>query len=310
MLVAQDYYIQLLHYATCRGLAFDEIDTSNDLYLPAEKYLEHFSTFIAASQDSLFGFNMGSFLNLEALGSVYDVSLRVSRIDRALAIWQNYARSNFPFITFEYGKVQDYFFIEIESTVDNPELRRHLLDMVFVFVMRELEIMTNKQKMMLGLPDDAIPYFRKRYTEYEIDTHPGYTLKLDLQHTGLNINQKRTKQIAYVLPAFLNALSIDRFPESSFSYRVRYVILKMASPEIPSVDEVASQFAMTPRTLQRHLKKDATNYRAIADQVREELHGFLAQEQQLNTNEIAHLLGYSSPSAYLHALKRWTSRKT
>lgn len=62
---------------------------------------------------------------------------------------------------------------------------------------------------------------------------------------------------------------------------------------------------MTPRSLQRRLKDENTSFNAVREQVRRDLtQRYLADN--LSISEISFLLGFSEPSAFFRAFKRWT----
>lgn len=71
------------------------------------------------------------------------------------------------------------------------------------------------------------------------------------------------------------------------------------------VDVVAKRLGLTGRSLQRRLKDESTTFNAIREEVRREL----AQrylDDGLAIAEISFLLGFSEPSAFFRAFKRWT----
>ncbi len=71
------------------------------------------------------------------------------------------------------------------------------------------------------------------------------------------------------------------------------------------VDHVAKRLGLTPRSLQRRLKDEATSFNAVREQVRRDLtQRYLAEK--LSISEISFLLGFSEPSAFFRAFKRWT----
>lgn len=71
------------------------------------------------------------------------------------------------------------------------------------------------------------------------------------------------------------------------------------------VDHVAKRLGLTPRSLQRRLKDEATSFNAVREQVRRDLtQRYLAEK--LSIAEISFLLGFSEPSAFFRAFKRWT----
>jgi AraC-like DNA-binding protein len=72
-----------------------------------------------------------------------------------------------------------------------------------------------------------------------------------------------------------------------------------------TIEHVAKRLGLTARSLQRRLKDESTSFQGVREQVRQEL----AQrylEERLSISEISFLLGFSEPSAFFRAFKRWT----
>jgi AraC-like DNA-binding protein len=63
---------------------------------------------------------------------------------------------------------------------------------------------------------------------------------------------------------------------------------------------------MTPRTLQRRLKAHGISYQKLLENLRKDLAKSYLRERRLAIGELAYLLGYSEPSAFQRAFKRWT----
>jgi AraC-like DNA-binding protein len=88
------------------------------------------------------------------------------------------------------------------------------------------------------------------------------------------------------------------------SERVRQHLLRLGSPGGRSMEAVAAELAMAPRTLHRHLAAEDTSFRCLLDEVRQDL----AEEMlayQMTVDEVAERLGYAETSSFAHAFKRW-----
>ncbi|MCB9592298.1 MAG: AraC family transcriptional regulator [Sandaracinaceae bacterium] len=70
-------------------------------------------------------------------------------------------------------------------------------------------------------------------------------------------------------------------------------------------DGVAGRLGLTSRSLQRRLKAEGTTLSELKRDVQQELAGRYLDEG-LSTAEISFLLGFSEPSAFFRAFKRWT----
>ena len=74
-------------------------------------------------------------------------------------------------------------------------------------------------------------------------------------------------------------------------------------------ENVAALLDLSVRNLQRRLKEVGTNYQSILDDSREELAMTLLKDDDIPLYEIAYLVGFTEPSAFYKAFKRWTGKR-
>jgi AraC-like DNA-binding protein len=94
----------------------------------------------------------------------------------------------------------------------------------------------------------------------------------------------------------------------TLAQRVRAELLRRARVGLPPIEEVARTLGVSPRTLQRRLSEEGHGYAALAEEVRARLAGEYLNDPALTIGEIAYLLGFSEPSAFSRAFRRWTGR--
>src|SRR5207244_1884592 len=75
--------------------------------------------------------------------------------------------------------------------------------------------------------------------------------------------------------------------------------------DVPSMQAVAHELHVDPRTLRRHLETEGTSFRALVTEVRETLAVELLSNTGLTVDEVATRLGYSETAGFTHAFKRW-----
>ena len=75
----------------------------------------------------------------------------------------------------------------------------------------------------------------------------------------------------------------------------------------PSLAKVGKHLGISGRTLRRHLAQERTSLRVVIDEVRRE-HADELLARGVSVKEIAFKLGFSEPSAFSRAFKRWTGR--
>ena len=88
-----------------------------------------------------------------------------------------------------------------------------------------------------------------------------------------------------------------------FSQQVGLVLLDQPGA-FPSLETMASEFAMSPRTLIRKLKAEGTSYQQLLDDVRGELACWLLMETADSVERIAEQLGYQDTSNFSRTFRR------
>ncbi len=89
------------------------------------------------------------------------------------------------------------------------------------------------------------------------------------------------------------------------SARVRELVVAAVREGEPDQIDLARKLGMSERTLQRRLKDEGTTFAALVDEVRTDLAKMYLADDKLAVFEVAFLLGYSEPSAFNRAFKRW-----
>lgn len=76
----------------------------------------------------------------------------------------------------------------------------------------------------------------------------------------------------------------------------------------PSLADVARRCGMGERTLQRKLRARGVTFRKLIDNVRRDAALVHLADDHVSVSEVAFALGFSDPSAFHHAFRRWTGR--
>ncbi len=305
----------LLEYATYQNqdantlrhlLSNREIDLCNhEETIEVRDYLAIFNEIIAHSKNDSCGLSIGAYLNLNSLGLILEISLNTSSIEQGVSILQDFLKSKFPIVSASVIKSSKFHIVQLDSSVGELSLKKHLLDMVLCIIYRELKLM---------LPDHIIPRIRLPYSDstsyintlkIKITHNTNYQIVLPSEIENTEINKDKVKQIELLLPKFMAMLNQSNKDEKKFSSQIRNMTLNMCSPEIPNFDQVQKQFPYSKRTVQRKLTDEGISFRGIVNTIKEELSNYLMNEKHLKTKDIAYILGYSESSSYLHAVKSW-----
>ncbi|WP_439861466.1 AraC family transcriptional regulator [Pseudomonas sp. MBLB4136] len=74
----------------------------------------------------------------------------------------------------------------------------------------------------------------------------------------------------------------------------------------PDLDGIARQLHLSPPTLRRHLREEGSSFQELKDQLRCDLAIYQLGRDELSIQAIAEQLGFSEPSAFHRAFKKWT----
>jgi AraC-like DNA-binding protein len=87
--------------------------------------------------------------------------------------------------------------------------------------------------------------------------------------------------------------------------QVRAALRRMLAGDEPSMEAVAQSLGTSERSLQRRLSEAGTSFVALLGEVRWELARERLAQTDMDVAELSFLLGFSDPSAFHRAFKRW-----
>jgi AraC-like DNA-binding protein len=95
---------------------------------------------------------------------------------------------------------------------------------------------------------------------------------------------------------------------AGFGQRVRAMIAEDMRAGVPCIEHIGERLHMSPRTVQRRLADEGTNFKALADDVRRSLAEAYVQRRELALSEVSFMLGFANVNAFHRAFRRWTGK--
>lgn len=94
-------------------------------------------------------------------------------------------------------------------------------------------------------------------------------------------------------------------PTEGVAFDVRRALASRVGRGDTRIQTIARTLATSARSLQRRLASAGVSYRQLLDQTRKDAAARYLTDSQLSIGEVAYLLGYSEPSAFNRAFRRW-----
>ncbi len=141
-------------------------------------------------------------------------------------------------------------------------------------------------------------------------TAPHFSGAVNAIEVGLDVVDRplpaADPQLWRVMQRHAEALLAARPVTQATSERVRQLLARSLGEGAASLAYVASELKSSERSVQRHLADEGTSFDAVLDELHRELALRYLADRKLAIGEVAYLLGYSEPSPFHRAFKRWT----
>ncbi|MGO1750312.1 MAG: AraC family transcriptional regulator [Marinobacter sp.] len=93
---------------------------------------------------------------------------------------------------------------------------------------------------------------------------------------------------------------------NTFTGKIRALIGRDFAQPLPDFEWIAAELHTSPQTLRRRLKQENTSFQEIKDLLRRDMAIYYLGRQELSINDIAEKVGFTEPSTFHRAFKKWT----
>lgn len=257
------------------------------------------------------GLELGQSININQFGMLGYAILSCADLRSALRLGLKYHSLVDPAFTFEVAEQGDTTAIRLTTHLPFEPFYRLVCDVflgMFATLGRFLTANPNLDASEVHL-NHPQPEHAKAYSDFfhcpVLFDQPRTEIIIDSQFldTPLAMADQATAAMAEQQCADILA---RMGPKEGLVAKVRRILLSSPGSFLP-VDEVASQLATSTRTLSRGLQDVGTSYQNILDEVRKEMAIEYLRNSNLPIEEVAALTGYSDPSNFRKAFRRWTT---
>ena len=292
-----------------------QIPEDRDLQVSGDVLKHLWREAIAQTSDPYLGLHIGEAFDLSAIGIVGYVLLNCKTYAQVLDKLSVYTRLFSQGVAIHYRVSDSWVHCDCQI-VEN--IKNYLQDEPRQPIESTFAALFTATKQLTGkfLTADAV-WFRHPYPE-------DYSEYQRIFQTSVQFSQPTNRIIfpatcldwkvrsanAKLLSVFeLHATAmLEAQQTSSYRQKVIQAIERHLKEEVPSIEAIARDLTISVRQLQRELRQENTTYQQLLDETRKELALKYLQNPQISIHDVAFLLGFSEPSTFYRAFKRWTGK--
>jgi AraC-like DNA-binding protein len=296
--------------AFLRFLDVDPISVkSPDTRIPIETYLHIQDEAADFVNDPYFGLHVGEFAEAGSWSILGYVMMNCRNVGEAFEKSTRYSRVIGNLIEVRIERYLDKSKLLFFTSPQAPEMSRHCFDTSFSTTICMLRNFTGVDLHPLEVtftyaePESRSEYerifqcpilFGQQQNSFTIDTSVFNTPILMANPSLLEHFEEYTQEFLF---------EMDR--RNEHTRVVTKIILTHLDDEGLSIEKVAKEMAISVRTLQKQLKEEGVIFSDLLREIRQKLAQKYLRENY-SVEQITYLLGFSEPSAFRKAFKKWS----
>ncbi|MBV8181303.1 MAG: AraC family transcriptional regulator [Mycobacterium sp.] len=295
--------VKLLRAAGIRPQDVDKYD----VFIPFRAALRAIESAATSTATPDFGRRLAQRQGIEILGPVGVAARTAGTVADALAIFSTYMSAYSPAIGI--GIVpqddRDRSFVKVEFLLDrlppcpqSIELSLGVSLRVFRFLMGPDYTPLSVQLTHDPLTPvaDYVEYFGCRM--YFAEKTAGFTIRT----TDLRRALPRDDVAHHAIVEYLNSIT-ER--ETGLTQSVYTIVRQLLPTGVATLEVIAEQFNLHPKTLQRRLADEGTTFATLVDQARKEAAERYLRDTQISLSHLTREVGYAEQSVLTRSCRRW-----
>lgn len=281
---------------------------SPDTYLPIETYLHIQESAAEYTKDPYFGLHMGEFaeagswsilgymmMNCKTLGEAFEKSGRYSRIIGNLIEGS---------IRIKFNKIK----VILDTPPHAPKMSRHCFESTISSSVRMMRTLSGRDLCPLEVtfiypqPESTAEYERVFKCPVLFEQKQN-SFTIDMSMVNVPVLMANPDLLAY-FERYAQDFIAGLERKDVTTQEVTRIILANLDDVSLSIRKVAKEMAMSVRTLQNHLADEGVVFSDLMQDIRERLAKRYLSEGY-TVEQITYLLGFSQPSTFRKAFKKW-----
>ncbi len=290
----------------------DSVLRNPNASLTYEQFVNLMRNAIRLTGEPALGLHFGTRLKFTTHGSMAQAAVSSPNLTEAIQTLIKYYRTRFAFIEMKFFIEGDEAVLQIDENIGLKEFAPFLIESLFVAIIDVNQFLFGNTLIKTGrcLISYPAPSYEQDYHDFFFDNVSfdcGVNqLRFDAQF--LKLPMALANQVAKRLAAQECEEQLEKVGQSeSIVTKVKHM-LEANSERIPTMEQVADSLHITSRTLRRQLNSFDTSFQDILNDVRKSRAYNLLNTTDKSIDDIAHELGYSDPSNFGRAFRKWAGK--
>jgi AraC-like DNA-binding protein len=294
--------------ALLRAAGIRDRDAGNyDAFIPYRAAIQAIESAAQTTGTPDFGRRLAQRQGIEILGPVGVAARTAATVADALQIFGTYMAAYSPVIAIRVAPLPDpqRSFLAIEFLLDSAPPHQQTTELSLGVALRVFRFLLGADYTPLKVHlthdpltprADYVRYFGCK-PEFASRT-AGFTARTVELSRPLNRDDVAHRAVV----DYLNGITPH---DAGIVESVRTIVRQLLPTGAATLDVVAEQFSLHPKTLQRRLAEENTTFAALVDQVRKDAAERYLRNTSISLTHLARELGYAEQSVLTRSCKRW-----
>lgn len=278
-----------------------------DVFIPIRAVMQVMESSAAATHTMDFGRRLAQRQGIEILGPVGVAARTAATVGDALTIFNTFMAAYSPGLAVRIVPLDDpeRSFFEFEFLLDRIPPYPQSMELALGVTLRVLRFLLgpNYAPLSVHLPHEPLTPVADycRYfgcTPYFAERTAGFTIRA----ADLRRPLHRDEVAHQAIVEYLKSITAH---DTGMAASVRSVVRQLLPTGAATLEVVARQFNVHPKTLQRQLAAEGTTFAALIDQAREEAAKRYLRDTQMSLSQLTRELGYAEQGVLTRSCKRW-----
>ena len=262
------------------------------------------------ADDQLLGLHVAAEMDLRSIGILFYLTGSARTVSEALENFARYSKTTNEALVVDISRRKDEVTLTIRHVQEFDEPHRQFFELVALWFIRTLHRQTNRHFNPV-----RVTFTHARNSDLR-EVHRLLCCPVDFaQAVDTWVLPRRVMDLPIVsgdryLLQILTARADDLLAERHSVSELQSMVANQLVDLLPSGESgaaaIALRLGMSRRSFTRHLAEEGTTFGEILEQLRRRLAARYLADDRMSLQQIAWQLGYSEPSAFTHAYKRWT----